>query len=287
MSVTWRGAPEPAWTPIPPVGRLRAGLRLALLAATLVLALAAFGTARLVERALRSGRRPWSTGVERITCRTALAIMGLRWRAQGRPLEGLGAQVANHASWLDILVLGAASRVTFVSKAEVRGWPLLGWLAAITGTVFISRRRGDAAAQQALLRERLSAGEVLAFFPEGTSTNGRRVLPFKSTLFAVFLGPGMAGARIQPVTLLYAAPEGERADFYGWWGDMALAPHLLRVLAAPRRGEVAILHHPPVAVAEHADRKALARRAERAVRDGLEAQVGAPAAEPALSEAAR
>ncbi len=274
MSVTWRGAPEPRLGPIPLGGRARAGVRLALLALVLAAALTAFGLARVVERPLHGPRRrPWSPGVKRLTFRAALAILGLRWRMIGRPLTGLGAQVSNHTSWLDIFVLNAAARVTFVSKAEVRGWPLLGWLAAISGTVFISRRRGESAVQQARLRERLAAGDTLVFFPEGTSTDGRRVLPFKSTLFATFLAPGLEGARIQPVTLAYAAPEGERADFYGWWGDMTLVPHLLRVLAAPRRGEVAILYHPPIAVGEHPERKALARRAEAAVREGLEARI--------------
>ena len=273
MSVTWRGAPEPPLAPIPWTGRARAALRLALLVPTMGAALAVFGLVRLVERALRGARRPWSPVVRQRACRALLAIAGLRRRAEGRPLAGRGALVANHASWLDILALNASAPVTFVSKAEVRGWPFLGWVAALAGTVFITRRRGDAVAQQALLRARLAAGDTLAFFPEGTSTDGRRVLPFKSTLFATFLAPGLEGARIQPVTIAYAAPEGARPDLYAWWGAMALLPHVIRVLAAPRGGEVAVIHHPPIAVGERCERKALARRAEAAVREGLEARL--------------
>lgn len=286
MSVTWRGAPEPETRPLAAAGRTRMTLRLALIAIAMGATLAAFGLVRAVERPLHGVRRPWTPGVKRLGCRAMLAILGLRWRTVGWPFEGLGAQVSNHASWLDIFVLNAACRVTFVSKAEVRGWPLLGWMAAISGTIFISRRRGDAAAQQALLRERLAAGDALAFFPEGTSTDGRRVLPFKPTLFAVFFGEGLEGARIQPVTLAYRAPEGERADFYGWWGGMTLVPHLTAVLAAPRRGLVEVIYHQPLAVADHSDRKALARRAEAMVREGLEARLGAGVRE-AVSAAAR
>ena len=288
MSVTWRGVPAPPPRALTPGGRARAAARLAALALAVGVALALFGAMRAVERPLHGARRPWTPGLKRMGFRVALAIVGLRWQAEGRPLAGLGAQVSNHTSWLDIFVLNAACRLTFVSKAEVRSWPLLGWMAAISGTVFITRRRGDAAAQQALLRRRLAAGDTLAFFPEGTSTDGRRVLPFKSTLFAVFVDPGLEGAAIQPVTLAYVAPEGERADLYGWWGDMTLMAHLVEVLAAPRRGEVAVLYHPPIPLRGRPDRKALARRAEAAVREGLESRLGADArAAPVLSAAGR
>ena len=285
MSVTWRGVPDPEPRAPTPAGRARAALRLALLLAAIAAALAAFGLVRAVERPLHEPRRPWTPGVKRAGFRAALAIVGLRWRAVGRPLTGLGAQVSNHTSWLDIFALNAACRVTFVSKAEVRGWPLVGWMAAISGTVFITRRRGDAVAQQALLRERLAAGDTLAFFPEGTSTDGRRVLPFKSTLFAVFLGPGLENAAIQPVTLAYEAPEEERVDLYGWWGDMTLAAHLMEVLATRRRGRVTILYHAPIALRDRPERKALARRAEDVVREGLEARLAV--AEQGLIAAAR
>ena len=287
MSLTWHGVPDPPMPPIPAAGRLRIAARGVLLALIVGAVIPTFGLVRAVERPLHGARRPWTPGVKRAMFRALLAAMGLRWRAQGRPLTGLGAQVANHTSWLDIFVLNAASRVTFVSKAEVRGWPLMGWMAAVSGTIFISRRRGEAAAQPALLRERLAAGDTLVLFPEATSTDGRRVLPFKSTLFAVFGGEGLEGARVQPVTLAYRAPEGERADFYGWWGEMSFVPHLLRVLAAPRGGSVEIVYHEPIAVGEEPDRKALARRAEAVVRAGLEARIGTPAPAPALSAAAR
>ena len=183
--------------------------------------------------------------------------------------------MANHASWLDIFVLNAAKRVYFVSKAEVARWPGIGWLARATGTLFIARDRRQAAAQVALFRERLQAGHKLLFFPEGTSTDGLQVLPFKPTLFAAFtdpaLGPDLA---IQPVSVAYHAPAGADPRFYGWWGDMAFGPHLLSTLTARRQGRVEVVYHPPIRVADHADRKALARAAETAVRGGLQARLG-------------
>ena len=184
-------------------------------------------------------------------------------------MSGPGAIVANHASWLDIFALNATDRVYFVSKSEVAGWPGIGWLARATGTVFIARKGREARAQAALFEARLQAGHRLLFFPEGTSTDGRRVLPFKSTLFAAFLAEGVPpGLRLQPVSVVYHAPPGQDARLYGWWADMDFGPHLMRVLAQARQGQIEVIFHPPVAVADFADRKALAAHCEAAVRAG-------------------
>lgn len=263
---TWRGVPDPPIAPPDLAGRLRIARRAAALLAVIGAALVVFWPVRAAERLMHGPRRPWSPSIVRWGFALTLRAIGLERRVRGAPLAGLGAQVANHQSWLDIFVLASASRVTFVSKAEVRRWPAMGWMAAIAGTVFISRRRADSAAQQEVLRGRLEAGDTLAFFPEGTSTDGRRVLPFKSTLFAVLAD--MPGARVQPVTLHYAPPPGERPDFYGWWGGMTLGPHLGQVLSAERQGTAVVTYHDPIAVGG-ADRKALAARAEAAVRRAL------------------
>lgn len=273
MSITWRGVPDPPLATPDAAGRLRIARRGLGLLVVIGAALLVFWPVRLAERLARGPARPWSPVVVRRGFRATLRVLGLGWEARGAPLDGLGAQVANHQSWLDIFVLASASRVTFVSKAEVRGWPAMGWLAAIAGTVFISRRRAESASQQALLRGRLLAGDTLAFFPEGTSTDGRRVLAFRSTLFAAVAD--LPGARVQPVTLRYDPPPGERADFYGWWGGMTLPPHLAQVLAVPRQGRAVVTFHPPIP-AEGRDRKAIARAAEAAVRSGLEEAPSAP-----------
>jgi 1-acyl-sn-glycerol-3-phosphate acyltransferase len=178
-----------------------------------------------------------------------------------------GAVVANHASWLDIFALNAAQRIYFVSKSEVASWPAIGWLARATGTVFINRKGTEAKAQQEVFEARLRAGHRLCFFPEGTSTDAIRVLPFKSSLFQAFYTHGLDRVLfIQPVTVVYHAPPGKDPRFYGWWGNMAFGPHLLLTLAARRQGQVEVIFHPEVPVDAFPSRKELAAHCERVIR---------------------
>jgi lyso-ornithine lipid O-acyltransferase len=222
---------------------------------------------RLVERPLFGEARPVTPYITQFVCRSAFRIMGISLRIHGTPMLQRGAVVSNHASWLDIFALNAAQRVYFVSKSEVAGWQGIGWLARATGTLFIARRGVDAKRQQAMFETRLRAGHRLCFFPEGTSTDTLRVLPFKPTLFAAFYTHGLEQVlHIQPATVIYHAPVGADARFYGWWGDMDFGPHLKMVLAAPRQGSVEVFLHEPVAVDDFADRKALAARCEAVIR---------------------
>lgn len=226
---------------------------------------------RLLERPIHGMHRPWTPTITRAVCRTAFRLLGMGYRVRGTPLRGRGAAVANHVGWLDIFALNAPQPIYFVSKAEVAGWPGIGWLARATGTLFIARDRRQAKTQEGLFRARLLAGHHLLFFPEGTSTDGLRLLPFKTTLFSAFFDPALHDVlQVQPVTLRYVAPEGVDARFYGWWGDMEFGAHLLAVLAARRQGRVEVVFHPPLRVADFPDRKALARACEAAVRAGLE-----------------
>ncbi len=236
--------------------------------------LVVLGVVRAVERLVVGRRRMVSPQVVRGVSRAALAVIGIRYRRRGLPLRGAGAVVANHASWLDIFALNAGGRVCFVAKSEVAGWPGIGLLARAAGTVFIARDKRQAQAHVAAFRDRIAAGDRLLFFPEGTSTDGQRVLPFKSSLFEAFLDPALglglrAGLHVQPVTVLWRAPEGVDPRFYGWWGDMAFGPHMLAMLAAPRHGSVTVIYHPPLVAADFASRKALATAAEVAVRAAL------------------
>ncbi|OOY12297.1 1-acyl-sn-glycerol-3-phosphate acyltransferase [Thioclava marina] len=225
---------------------------------------------RLIERPIHGLARPWTPWITQMVCRMSLPILGMGYRVSGRPMNKIGAVVANHGSWLDIFALNACQRVYFVSKAEVARWPFVGWLARATGTVFIKRDPREAKAQQTLFEERIRAGHHLLFFPEGTSTDARRVLPFKPTLFQAFYSHGLDKVmQIQPVTVVYRPPEGEDPRFYGWWGDMEFGPHLLKVLAQRRQGSVEIVFHTPLSVADYPSRKELAWAAEAAVRAGL------------------
>lgn len=270
MSPTWHGEPEPDVAPLSLAGKLRVLRRGGAMATVIYGGLTLLLLARLIERPLHGAARPWTPHITRAVCRAVFPLMGIRYRVRGAPMTEIGAVVANHVSWLDIFSLNACQKVYFVSKAEVARWPGIGVLARATGTVFIRRDPREAKAQQALFEARIRAGHHLLFFPEGTSTDGRRVLPFKPTLFQAFYGDGLDKVmRVQPVTVVYNAPEGEDPRFYGWWGDMTFGPHLLKVLAAPRQGWVEVVFHPPLEVAAFAGRKELAAAGEALVRGAL------------------
>ncbi len=222
---------------------------------------------RLIERPLFGVRRPVTPFISQFVCRNALRILGIGFRTSGELMQERGAVVANHTSWLDIFALNARKRVYFVSKAEVAKWPGIGWLARATGTVFIERDRKKAREQTWIFEERLKAGHKLLFFPEGTSTDGLRVLPFKTTLFAAFFTNELRDFMyVQPVSTIFHAPKGQPDRFYGWWGDMDFGPHLLKTLSAPRQGWIELIYHEPAKVSDFENRKALAAHCEDAVR---------------------
>ncbi len=252
---------------IGPAGWLRVLVRGGVFGALTYGGLAVLLLVRVFERPLCGQARPVTPYITQFVCRMALPVIGMRLTTRGTPMQGRGAVVANHASWLDIFALNAVQRIYFVAKSEVEVWAGIGWLARATGTVFVARKGSEAKVQQQLFEDRLRAGHRLLFFPEGTSTDALRVLPFKSTLFAAFYTHGLDQImRIQPVTVVYRPPEGADARFYGWWGEMAFAPHLIMTLAARRQGGVEMIFHPEVAVDAFADRKALALYCETVIR---------------------
>jgi 1-acyl-sn-glycerol-3-phosphate acyltransferase len=258
------------------VGWLRVLWRGGLFGGLIYLGLAVLLLVRLVERPLFGAARPWTPHITRAVCRASMPILGIGYSVRGKPMAQKGAVVANHGSWLDIFVLNASQDIYFVAKSEVESWAAIGWLARATGTVFVARKGSEAKVQQGVFEERLRAGHKLLFFPEGTSTDSLRVLPFKSTLFAAFFSHGLDRVmHIQPVTVLYHAPEGADARFYGWWGDMVFSKHLLSVLAARRQGRVEVIFHPEVPVDAFADRKALSAHCERVIRTSHVPTVGA------------
>ncbi|MGC1260316.1 MAG: 1-acyl-sn-glycerol-3-phosphate acyltransferase [Jannaschia helgolandensis] len=268
----WDDAPQPPVVTPGPLGWLRTVLRGGALGGIVFGGLFLLLTVRLIERPAFGMRRPVTPWITQGVCKVAFVILGMRRNVRGSVMHGTGAVVSNHVSWLDILALNASKRVYFVSKSEVAGWPGIGWLARATGTVFIRRDRRDARAQQIVFEERLRLRHRLLFFPEGTSTDGRRVLPFKTTLFAAFHSTDLPDdMQVQPVTLAYHAPGGAPVTFYGWWGDQSFGAHLLAMLSAPRHGMVEVIYHAPLTVTDYPDRKALARAAEAAVRAGFEA----------------
>ncbi|MEM6619571.1 MAG: lysophospholipid acyltransferase family protein [Pseudomonadota bacterium] len=242
------------------LGRLRATWRLAAIATLLFGLLPVFLICRFL------GARGAAAGIVSFAMARALAIMGIAVRVTGRP-RGAAALVANHAGWMDIFVLHSVARVVFVSKIEVASWPLIGFVARQVGTVFITRNPREAGEQKAIFEDRFQRGETLLFFPEATSTDGRRVLPFRSSLFAAI---HEADRGVQPVSVLYRGPPGGEDRFYGWWGGMDFAPHFLSALGLARQGQVDVIFHPILEARDFAHRKALASAAEDAVRRGVE-----------------
>jgi 1-acyl-sn-glycerol-3-phosphate acyltransferase len=271
MNMTWVGDDHADLAPLTPGDWVRVVIRAVPLAVVTFGGLAVLLLVRLVERPVFGVARPWTPWITQGVCRAAFTILRMGYAVEGQQMNAAGCVVANHASWLDIFALNARKRVYFVSKSEVAGWPAIGWLARATGTVFINRAAREARAQTEIFRERLLAGHRLLFFPEGTSTDGRRVLSFKSTLFAAFFAPELRDRlMVQPVSVVYQAPEGEDPRFYGWWGDMGFGPHFLQTLAARQQGKVTLVYHLPVHVRDFTDRKALAKYCEAQVRSGVE-----------------
>ncbi|HZF34257.1 MAG TPA: lysophospholipid acyltransferase family protein [Candidatus Angelobacter sp.] len=188
--------------------------------------------------------------------------------------------VCNHTSYLDISVLGSIITGSFIAKAEVADWPVFGYLSRLQRTVFIDRqRRTTTHHQRDQLAQRLDEGDNLILFPEGTSNDGNRTLPFRSALFGVAERKGESGRAeplplaIQPVSLAYVRLNGmpigrSLRPFLAWYGDMELLGHLWHV-AGLGRITVAVEFHPPVTLAQFGSRKALSEHCQRAVAEGV------------------
>ena len=161
------------------------------------------------------------------SCRRHLRIYACTVTYQG-PKPAGGLLVSNHLSYLDILVLSSITPAVFVSKSEVRGWPLFGWLASLAGTVFIRRaRRSDVGPVNREIESALADGALVVVFPEGTSTNGDEVLPFRSPL----LEPAAGGTHPIFVSRLhYELDGGDARNEVCYWGDHAFFPHAVRLL---------------------------------------------------------
>ena len=275
MSQTWQGAEPPEYPPINATGWLRIAWRAPLMIVVIFGCLGLLLLARLIERPLCGLRRPVTPYITLFVCWTVLKVMGLPVDVRGRAMKEAGAIVANHTSWLDIFVLNSRRTLYFVSKAEVSAWPGIGWLARATGTLFIRRDRREAQSQTRIFEDRLAAGHRLLFFPEGTSTDGLRVLAFKTTLFEAFFSDELRHQmRVQPVSVVYHPPTGASPRFYGWWGEMEFGPSLLQILSQRRQGRVVMTYHAPVRVDDYANRKSLARALEDIVRDGHRTELG-------------
>lgn len=276
MSYTWDDAAPKPDLRVSAAGKVLATARISLLILWLLLLLPPTVLARLIDPLLAGRNRPLTHRLIQAFFAGAMAVLGIPVRREGVPMQGAGVVVANHTSWLDIFAIHARDRVYFVAKDDVAGWPLVGPLTRLGGTVYIRRSRRGSAGQIAELRDRVLTGQKLVIFPEGTSSDGQRVLPFKPTLFAAFADPALRDiTRVQALSVVHKAPADADPRFYGWWGEMDLGPHLFKVASRLRQGEIRLIYHAPVAVADFADRKALAAHCEGLVRAGFETGPGA------------
>jgi 1-acyl-sn-glycerol-3-phosphate acyltransferase len=202
--------------------------------------------------------------------------MGIKIEVKGEPVaERPCLYVSNHLSWLDIIVLSTVQPMCFVAKKEVARWPLFGLLATVGRTLYIDReRRHDVRNSNGDIRKRFTAREIVTLFPEGTSSDGNRVLPFRSALMgAAEMEVDGIPVVVQPVTIAYTGVHGiplgrVRRPIFAWHSKMKLVPHLLGV---GRVGpfEVTLTFHPATTAREIGGRKALSRHCEHVIRQSL------------------
>lgn len=208
--------------------------------------------------------------------RVLIYILGIRVRVIGAPVRDRAVLlVSNHVSWADILVIGSIAPVAFISKSEVRKWPLVGITAELQRTVFVDRSRrhqtGDAVGQ---IVQRLKDGTSVVLFAEGTSSDGNRVLPFRSALLGAVeyaaTHHGVDNILIQPMSIGYTRINGvpmgrQHRPRIAWYGDLDFLPHI-KALMESGAIDAVVSYGEPVPVDGALDRKAMTRRLEGDVR---------------------
>jgi 1-acyl-sn-glycerol-3-phosphate acyltransferase len=209
--------------------------------------------------------------------RALRALLRIKVRVNGEPVRGRAVLfVSNHISWVDIVVIGSIQPVAFVAKSEVRKWPLVGITAQMQRTVFVDRtRRHQAADAIGEIVKRLASGTSVVLFAEGTSSDGNRVLPFRSALVgatkhAADHGGGGAEILIQPMSICYTGQHGipmgrQHRPLVAWYGDLDFLPHIRNLIT---RGAVdaVVGYGAPVPAHSAADRKKMTQALETTVR---------------------
>lgn len=210
--------------------------------------------------------------------RAVCYILGIKVKVRGAMSPARPTLFAiNHVSYLDIEVLGSLIPGSFVAKREVSTWPFFSWLAKLQRSVFVERKAHAARDGNDEITGRLQAGDDLILFPEGTSSDGTYVLPFRSSFFAAAQVRRKDGLPIpvQPVSIAYTRLDGiplgrHWRPFYTWFGDMNLGPHAWQ-MAGLGEVEVMVNFHPPVDIDQLGDRKKLAAYCQRVIAEGVAA----------------
>lgn len=236
----------------------RAWLRIAAIALVLAILILPHLLWRLVDR---------QSPIAGLFLAIAAKIAGADVRVTGQPIRRDVLYIANHVSWLDILALAGRTRCAFVAKADMKPWPLIGWLTTSNNTVYVERESRHTAHHQATaLQSALMSGQPITLFPEGTTHNGQQLLAFRTSLIAA-VTPAPEEISIQPVAIDY----GRNAPDIAWVGEEGFGANALRVLGRRGRFEVTLHFLEPLSHADFADRKAIAAhsRAEIAAALGV------------------
>jgi 1-acyl-sn-glycerol-3-phosphate acyltransferase len=208
-------------------------------------------------------------GFGRFYHRTLAWLMGMKIQVVGQPAKGPAVLfVSNHSSWLDIVVLGGTLEACFVAKQEVGTWPVVRTIARLGRTVFVSRSRTQTKGEAGVIRDRLGGGDSIILFPEGTTSDGGRVLPFRSA----FLSVADHARIVQPVSVVFDRLGGLPAcrrdrPLFAWYGDMDIGTHFWRLARRPK-GRATIVLHAPLDPAAYPDRKALTAACAEVVAEG-------------------
>lgn len=206
-------------------------------------------------------RKSWSVLI--------LRLFGLKLKVIGKQSYNSTIFVSNHISWTDILVIQSVLDIIFVAKSDVKKMPGLGFLAGIANTVFIDRNPQKISKDSLILKKKIEKGELICFFPEGTSTDGLRVLKFKSGFFQL-LFDGIYNQnkyikKVQPLSIYYKVHNKNLSkDFYGWWGSMSIISHITKILCLSS-GSVELKFHDSLNSEEFNDRKEIALAAENTI----------------------
>ena len=208
-------------------------------------------------------RRYWSI--------LSLRLCSLKLKVEGSFPSEVCLVVSNHISWLDILTIQSVADVVFVAKSDVKNWPGLGFLAKLANTLFVERSPQKIGFHSKEANIILAEGNSICFFPEGTSSDGLRVLKFRSGFFQLafrnMVEEKLPILNIQPVTIFYEPVKSDvSSDFYGWWGNMSLIGHIIKVLCKSS-GFITLKFHDLLKSDSFQDRKHLASKAEDIIRD--------------------
>ncbi|PVX31252.1 1-acyl-sn-glycerol-3-phosphate acyltransferase [Sphingomonas pokkalii] len=211
---------------------------------------------------------PWP----RLFLASAARIAGAKVRCVGTPLKRDVFYVSNHLSWIDILALGGASGTAFVAKAEIGASPLVGWLAGLNRTVYVKRENRMGVAEQInQLRDALAETWAVTVFPEGTTTDGKSLLPFKTPMLRV-LEPPPPGVMVQPVMLDY----GAAGEDIAWIGQERGLNNAKRVLARRQRFRLRVHFLEPFDPRDFPGRKAIAAESRRRIEEAMVRALGHP-----------